>query len=101
MIPYGTGRWLDRGQYQKIRNKAKSMGATSESICLSVLDHLVEFDYTQVSFAFKPFKACVNIINPTQDFMAGHFSTRGQADKIKADMDKALDFIEYLKEFDK
>ena len=31
----------------------------------------------------------------------GHFSDKAGADAIKKDMDKALEFIEMLKEFDK
>lgn len=88
--------WLTKNDYARIRRKAKKMGA--EACQFQYIDHNVWFRHTTVSFAFYPLKYHVSIRNP--DIFNGHFSTREKAEEIKRDMDLALEFIEYLKEFD-
>lgn len=92
-----TDRWLSKNEYARIRYKAKKMGATD--ICTSAIWHFINFKHTNVSFVFKPLQYHANIRDG--HFFKGHFSDKEGSDAIKADMDKALDFIEYLKEFDK
>lgn len=96
-IPYGTGRWLTRSQYQKIRNKAKELGAHSEEINLSVMFHSVSFDHITVTFGFKPFQSFANFDNGNT--WQGFELTPEIAEKIKDDMDRALKFISFLSEF--
>lgn len=95
MIPYGSDRWLTKNQYRRLRRAAKKMGA--EDVNLSAIWHTVWFRYTSVSFGFRPFEAYAHINDG--DLWYGHFSDKDGAEKIKADMDKALEFIAYLKEF--
>ena len=97
MIKYGYDRWLTKNEYSRIRYKAKKMGATK--INLSSIWHSVSFGYTSVSFVFKPFE-CHASIN-SGNLWKGHFSDKKGAEEIKKDMDKALEFMEYLKDFDK
>ena len=96
-IAYGTGRWLTKEEYAKIRYKAKKMGATE--VCLSAIAHHVKFKYASVSFSFKPLKYQVNL--HSLDFFEGLFKDKAEADAIKAEMDLSLEFIEFLKEFNK
>lgn len=93
-----TDRWLTKNEYARIRYKAKKMGASD--VCLSALWHHVNFEHTCVSFAFKPLQYHVNITDNGRLF-EGHFKDKAGADAIKRDMDVALEFISYLKEFDK
>lgn len=88
-------RWLTNNQYRRIRYRAQKMGA--KDICLNSIFHSVKFGHVSVSFAFYPLEYHCNI-SPVS-IWAGHFSDRAGADAIKVDMDKALEFIEYLKEF--
>ena len=93
----GTNHWLSKNEYSRIRYRAKKMGATD--VCLSAIWHHVNFKYTSVSFVFKPLQYHVNIRDG--HYMTGHFSDKSGADAIKKDMDLALDFIEFLKEFNR
>ena len=93
-----TDRWLTKNEYARIRYKAKKMGASD--VCLSALWHHVNFEHTCVSFVFKPLQYHVNITDNGR-FFEGHFKDKAGADAIKRDMDVALEFINYLKEFDK
>lgn len=88
--------WLTKNEYARIRRKAKKMGC--EDCQFQYIYHDVWFKHTIVSFAFYPLKYHVSIRNP--DIFNGHFSTREEAEEIKRDIDLALEFIEYLKEFD-
>lgn len=89
------GKWLSRGEYARIRNKAKKMGAVDTQF--ERIMHIVRFPRTTVSFAFYPLRYHVNI--RYTNYFRGDFSTREEVDEIKRDMDVALEFIEYLKEF--
>ena len=73
------------------------MGATD--VCLGVIWHHVNFKHTSVSFVLKPLQYHANIRNG--HLFEGHFKDKEGADAIKKDMDVALEFIEYLKEFNK
>lgn len=95
MSVYGTGRWLTKNQYQRIRYKAKKMGACD--VCLNVIWHFVNFGYTSVTFAFRPFQCHASIRDG--NLWTGHFSDLEGAERIKANMDKALEFMDYLREF--
>lgn len=97
MAAYGVGNWLTKSEYEKIRRKAKKMGA--EEVDLNHIWHCVRFKHTSVSFIFKPLQYHVNIRN--YHFFDGHFKDKAGADAIKRDMDLALEFIEFLKEFEK
>ena len=90
-------RWLTKNEYSRIRYRAKKMGATD--VCLGAIWHHVNFEHTSVSFVFKPLQYHVNIRDG--HFMKGHFSDKAGADAIKKDMDVALEFIEFLKDFNK
>ena len=95
MAAYGTGQWLNKNEYAKIRYKAKKMGAVD--VCLSAIWHHVNFRHTSVSFVFKPLQYHASIRDG--HFFDGHFKDKAGADAIKADIDLALEFIEFLKEF--
>ena len=92
-----SDRWLTKNEYARIRYKAKKMGATD--VCLSAIWHHVNFKHTSVSFVFKPLQYHANIRDG--HFFEGHFKDKDGAEEIKKDMDLALEFIEYLKEFEK
>lgn len=92
-----SDRWLSENEYSRIRYRAKKMGA--QDVCLSAIWHHVNFGHTSVSFVFKPLQYHVNIRDG--HYFHGHFSDKEGADAIKRDMDLALEFIEFLKEFSK
>lgn len=73
------------------------MGATD--VCLSAIWHHVNFRNTSVSFVFKPLQYRADVLNAY--FLKGHFTDKAGADIIKQDIDKALKFIDFLKEFEK
>ena len=90
-------RWLTKNQYSRIRYKAKKMGA--EDINLCAIWHSVWFNHTIVRFVFKPLQFNVSFYS-RKPLAAGYFSNVAEADEIKKDMDTALEFIEYLKNFE-
>lgn len=92
-----SDRWLTKNEYSRLRYRAKKMGAVD--VCLGAIWHHVNFEHTSVSFVFKPLQYHANIRDG--HFFKGHFNDKAGADAIKKDMDKALEFIEMLKEFDK
>lgn len=92
-----SNRWLSKNEYARIRYRAKKMGA--EDVCLNYIWHHVSFKHTIVSFVFKPLEYHVTICSGNP--WTGHFTDKEGADKIKKDMDVALEFIEFLKEFEK
>lgn len=92
-----SDRWLTKNEYSKLRYRAKKIGAIN--ICFNTLWHSVSFEHTTVAFMFKPLQYHVNIKNG--HYLNGHFSDKEGAEAIKRDIDKALEFIEMLKEFDK
>ena len=92
-----TGRWLTKSQYQQIRRDAKKMGALD--VNLAYIFHLVTFTHVSVFFAFRPLVAHASIV--CNNIYDGHFSDKAVADAIKADMDKALSFMDYLRDFDR
>lgn len=93
--PEKASRWLTNNQYRRIKYKAEKMGA--KDVCLTAIYHSVSFEHTSVSFAFRPLQYHCTIIG--KSIWTGHFSDKAGADAIKKDMDKALEFIEYLKLF--
>lgn len=97
MAAYGVGRWLTKPEYSKLRYRAKKMGATD--VNLGAIWHSVGFKHTYVSFVFKPLQFHANIRDG--HFFEGQFKDKAGADAIKHDMDLALEFIEFLKEFEK
>ena len=88
-------RWLDKNQYQRIRRKAKAMGA--ESTQFKYISHTAYFRLVTVSFAFRPFQASAFV--KTVDYVNGDFHDPESAEELKAEIDKALSFIEWLREF--
>lgn len=88
-------KWLSKNEYARIRRKAKKMGATD--VQFKYIMHDAWFPHATVSFAFYPLRYNVSI--PSKHNLCGHFSTKEEAEAIKRDIDIALGFIEYLKEF--
>lgn len=90
-------KMLTKKEYARIRYKAKKMGAKNVHFC--AMWNSVSFQHTTVLFVFHPFKVHANINDG--HFMTGQFSDTSTAEAIKRDIDVALEFIEYLKEFEK
>ena len=93
-----NNRWLTKQEYSKLRYRAKKMGA--EEIHLSCLWHDVSFGRTMVSFIFKPLQFKLNLRGSCSVYR-GDFETKEDVEKITADMYKALEFVDFLKEFEK
>ena len=90
-----SNRWLTKQEYDRIRYKAKKLGALSSQF--KYIAHTVNFEHTFVYFAFYPLQYHVRIREKFGN--TGHFRTKAEADAIKRDMDAAIEFIEFLKEF--
>ena len=91
--------WLTDKEYRRIRYRAKKMGATD--IDLSHIWHTVGFEHTSVDFVFaRPLKYRLNLKGSCSVYR-GDFETKEDVEKITADMNKALEFVEFLKEFEK
>lgn len=88
-------KYLTPSQIQRIRRKTKQMDI--KECCLSKYHSLVSFKHTMVSFEFYPFDYKILICHPNDKFY--DFKTREEAEEIKKDMDSALDFVDWLKEF--
>lgn len=93
-----SDRWLTKNEYARIRYKAKKMGAVD--VVLNYIWHHVAFDYTIVSFVFKPFDYKIHLRHSGSAHQGDFYDKEG-AEKIKADLDRALAFVDFLKEFDK
>ena len=88
-------RWLAKNHYSRVRYRAKKMGATY--IDLTHFRHRVKFEYTTVTFAFGPFECYANI--SANDAYKGAFCDEESANKIKKDIDVALEFMTFLHKF--
>lgn len=98
MASYGVGHWLTKQEYSKLRYRAKKMGA--DFVQLSCIWHDVSFGHASVSFVFKPLQYKLNVRGSCSIYK-GDFETREDVEQYAADMNKALDFVEFLKEFEK
>lgn len=98
MACYEVGRWLTKQEYSKLRYRAKKMGA--DFVQLSSIWHDVCFGHATVSFIFKPLQYKLNIRGSCSIYK-GDFETREDVEQYTADMYKAIDFVEFLKEFEK
>lgn len=98
MAAYGVGNWLTKQEYSKLRYKAKKMGASE--IQLSCIWHDVCFDHAYVTFVFKPLQYKLKLSGSCSAYK-GDFETKEDVEKITADMNRALEFVEFLKEFEK
>lgn len=91
-------RWLTKQEYNRIRYKANKLGAND--ICLRYIDHQVTFGDTTVFFAFRPFQCETKVSTPI--FPRGRgVVDRASAQKVKEDIDRAVEFMEFLAEFNK
>ena len=91
--------WLTDKAYSRIRYRAKKMGATS--IGLSRIWHSIDFEHTSVAFVFaRPLKYQINLKGSCSIYRSD-FETKEDVEKITADMHRALEFVEFLKEFEK
>ena len=91
-----TDRWLDKKEYSRIRYKAKKMGATK--VKLNQIWHIVEFDCVTVAFIFRPLQCDASI--RVGNAFSGHFHDKDSAEAIKKNIDKASEFIDFLKKFE-
>lgn len=91
--------WLTDREYNRIRYRAKKMGATQ--ISLSCIWHSVDFEHTSVAFVFaRPLKYQLRLKGSCSAYR-GDFETKEDIEEITADMYRALEFVEFLKEFEK
>ena len=74
------------------------MGATD--VCLSAIWHHIRFNHTSVSFVFKPLQYKLNLCGSCSIYK-GDFESKEDVEEITADMYRALEFVEFLKEFEK
>lgn len=90
-----NSRWLEKNQYTRIKRKGKKLGA--DYVDTKYLYHCADFNHAVVWFAFRPFFCEASLIS--KGLKTNDFSNKEELDIIKADLDKALEFMEYLKEF--
>lgn len=90
--------WLTDKEYNRIRYRAKKMGAIG--VQLKCIWHSVGFEHVYVFFVFKPFQYKLNL-RGSCSIHKGDFETKEDVEKITADMNRALEFVEFLKEFEK
>lgn len=93
-----SNNWLTKQEYARLRYRAKKMGAID--VNLSCIWHTVGFEHTYVSFVFKPLQYQLNLRGSCSIYK-GDFETKEDVEKITADMNRALGFVEFLKEFEK
>jgi hypothetical protein len=86
-------RWLTKEQYNKIRNKAKKIGA--DKCNFKYIWHKVHFGKVCVAFMFNPLIYHFSVQCDTQQNWR---ESLVEADKLKIDISNAQKFIEYLKE---
>ena len=72
------------------------MGA--EKVDLAHYKHYVRFGYIIIWFGFKPFTYEIRILQPWNLTI---FQDKQTAEEFKGAIDRVLEFIEYLKEFNK
>lgn len=92
---------LTQNERRRISRKARSMGATSTTVYKYF--QYVDFKHTRVDFEFYPLRYGVSFLGPNKymtRFDNCRFSTQEEAEEIKKDMDLALEFVEYLKQFE-
>lgn len=92
---------LTQNERRKIARKAINMGATSTTV--HKYFQYVDFKHTRVDFEFYPLRYGVSFLGSNKymtRFDNCKFSTSEEAEEIKKDMDLALKFIEYLKQFE-
>lgn len=91
-------RWLTKQEYSKIRYRAKKLGCTQAN--LSCLWHDVLFKHCFVTFIFKPLEYRIHL-SPIPSMNESDFEDLAGMEEIVKDMQSALDFVEFLKEFEK
>ena len=92
--------WLTPNEVRRIRYKAKKMGAIDTSF--KYLPHLVVFGSVGIDFWFYPLRIRTYLRDTNFDWVLKckhSFCNQEQADVIKKDIDTALEFMEWLKEF--
>lgn len=92
---------LTQNERRRISRKAINMGATSTTVYKYF--QYVDFKHTRVEFSFYPLQYGVSFLGSNKymtRFDNCKFSTPEEAEEIKKDMDSALKFIEYLKQFE-
>lgn len=90
-----NSRFLEKNQYARIKRKGKKLGA--DYVDTRYIYHCATFNHAYVWFAFRPFFCEASL--RANGLNTNDFSSREELDIIKADLDKALEFVEYLKEF--
>ena len=90
-----NSRWLEKNQYARIKRKGKKLGA--DHVDTRYIYHCAIFNHAYVWFAFRPFFCEASLRN--NGLKTNDFSNKEELDIIKADLDKALEFVEYLKGF--
>ena len=88
--------FLTEKEYARLRYHAKKMGV--KELHLSCIDHNASFDHTYVSFSFKPLK-CKLKLSGSYSIYKGDFESKEDIEAITADMNRALNFVEFLKKF--
>lgn len=68
-----------------------------QDISVKNIGNCADFNHAVVWFAFRPFFCEASLIS--KGLKTNDFSNKEELDIIKADLDKALEFMEYLKEF--
>ena len=84
-----------QGAFLEHEQMLKKLGA--DYVDTQYLYHCADFNHAVVWFAFRPF-FCGASLSP-KGLKPNDFSNKEELDIIKADLDKALEFMEYLKEF--
>lgn len=90
-----NSRFLEKNQYARIKRKGKKLGA--DYVDTRYIYHCAIFNHAYVWFAFRPFFCEASLRN--NGLKTNDFSNKEELDIIKADLDKALEFVEYLKGF--
>ena len=93
-----SDRWLTKKEYDRLRYRAKKMGAID--VQLRYIWHSVGFEHVYISFIFKPLQYKLKLRNSCSAHQ-GDFETKEDVEKITADMNRALEFVEFLKELEK
>lgn len=78
-------------------NVLDKLGLLSAMIDTRYIYHCAIFNHAYVWFAFRPFFCEASLRN--NGLKTNDFSNKEELDIIKADLDKALEFVEYLKGF--